>query len=52
MPDLAMAVQTLPKKSGQEVLLYIKNNNVYKHIPVIMLTISSESDIISSYQNK
>lgn len=38
--------------SGQEVLTYIKSNNKFKQIPVIMLTTSSsEKDIITSYKN-
>lgn len=38
--------------SGQEVLIYIKSNDKFKQIPVIMLTTSSaEKDIITSYKN-
>jgi CheY-like chemotaxis protein len=40
------------KKNGHEVLVHIKNSDVLKHIPVIMLTTSSaESDIRAAYQN-
>jgi len=38
--------------SGHEVLMYIKNSDKYKHIPVIMLTTSSaEKDILQSYKS-
>lgn len=51
-PDLVLLDINLPKISGHEVLLYIKNNAKYKHIPVIMLTTSSsEKDIFKSYNN-
>ena len=51
-PDLILLDINLPKMSGQEVLTYIKSNNKFKQIPVIMLTTSSsEKDIITSYKN-
>jgi CheY-like chemotaxis protein len=51
-PDLVLLDVNLPKVSGQEVLMYIKNNDKYKSIPVIMLTTSSaEKDILQSYKN-
>jgi len=52
MPDLILLDINLPKKSGHEVLQYLKNSADFKHIPVIMLTTSSsEKDILNSYQN-
>lgn len=51
-PDLILLDINLPRKSGQEVLQYIKTNGNLKHIPVIMLTTSSsEKDINQSYNN-
>jgi CheY-like chemotaxis protein len=51
-PDLVLLDINLPKKSGQEVLQYIKNTMRYSKIPVIMLTTSSaERDISAAYQN-
>ncbi len=51
-PDLILLDVNLPKKNGHEVLHYIKKNENFKHIPVIMLTTSSsESDILKSYKN-
>jgi CheY-like chemotaxis protein len=51
-PDLVLLDINLPKKSGHEVLMYIKTHKNYKHIPVIMLTTSSsEKDILLSYNN-
>jgi len=51
MPDLVLLDINLPKMSGHEVLTYIKNNEKYKQIPVIMLTTSSsEKDILLSYK--
>jgi CheY-like chemotaxis protein len=52
IPDLILLDINLPKKSGHEVLVYLKNNEKYKQIPVIMLTTSSsEKDIVTSYKN-
>ena len=51
-PDLVLLDINLPKMSGHEVLMYIKNNDKFKHIPVIMLTTSSsEKDILQSYKS-
>ncbi len=52
VPDLILLDINLPKKNGIEVLKFIKENNLYKHLPVIMLTTSSsEKDIMASYRN-
>ncbi len=52
MPHLVLLDINLPKINGHEVLAYIKNNEKYKSIPVIMLTTSSaEKDILQSYKN-
>jgi len=52
IPHLVLLDVNLPKVSGHEVLTYIKANDKYKYIPVIMLTTSSsEKDILQSYQN-
>ena len=52
LPDLILLDVNLPKKNGHEVLKYIKEHNLLKHIPVIMLTTSSaEKDILLSYRN-
>jgi len=52
IPDLVLLDINLPKKSGHEVLFYIKNSEKYKQVPVIMLTTSSsEKDILGSYRN-
>lgn len=51
-PDLVLLDINLPKKSGQEVLHYIKSNDKYCQIPIIMLTTSSaERDIERAYKN-
>lgn len=51
IPDLILLDINLPKMSGHEVLKYIKESDVLKHIPVIMLTTSSsESDIMDAYK--
>ena len=52
VPHLILLDINLPRASGHEVLMYIKNNDKYKSIPVIMLTTSSsEKDILQSYKN-
>jgi len=52
IPDMILLDINLPKKSGSEVLHYIKTSNAYKQIPIIMLTTSSsEADITQSYKN-
>ncbi len=51
-PDFILLDINLPKKNGQEVLWFIKSNELLKYIPVIILTTSSsEKDIIQSYNN-
>lgn len=51
-PDIILLDINLPKKSGHEVLEFIKTHIDLKHIPVIMLTTSSsDSDIRKSYKN-
>src|SRR5277367_4826917 len=52
MPHLVLLDINLPKVSGHEVLMHIKNEERFKSIPVIMLTTSSsEKDILQSYKN-
>ncbi len=52
IPHMILLDINLPKMSGHEVLMYIKNNERFKSIPVIMLTTSSsEKDILQSYRN-
>lgn len=51
-PDLVLLDINLPKKNGQEVLLYIKQHPLHSKTPVIMLTTSSsERDILMAYKN-
>lgn len=51
-PDLVLLDINLPKKSGQEVLQYIKQHPLHSQTPVIMLTTSSaERDILLAYKN-
>ena len=51
-PDLILLDVNLPKMNGHEVLIAVKSNENFKHIPVIMLTTSSsEKDIYQSYKN-
>lgn len=49
-PDLILLDLNLPRKDGREVLAEIKNDEILKHIPVVVLTISdAEADILKSY---
>ena len=51
-PNLVLLDINLPKVNGHEVLKHIKTSDSLKHIPVIMLTTSSDqNDINKSYQN-
>ena len=50
-PDVVLLDINLPKKSGHEVLQYIKKGPLYTHVKVIMLTTSSaERDILAAYK--
>jgi len=52
-PDLVLLDINLPKMSGHEVLVYLKANERFKSIPVIMLTTSSsKKDIVLCYKNQ
>jgi chemotaxis family two-component system response regulator Rcp1 len=49
-PDVILLDLNLPRKDGREVLLEIKNDDLLKFIPVVVLTTSdAEEDVISSY---
>jgi CheY-like chemotaxis protein len=51
-PDLIILDVNLPKKSGHEVLYELKQDSVYKKIPVVILSTSSSiKDINLSYDN-
>lgn len=50
-PDLILLDLNLPKKDGREVLQKIKSDPNLQHIPVIILTTSTnEEDIFQSYK--
>lgn len=52
IPDLIFLDLNLPKVSGQEVLVQIKNDDVLKLIPVLVLTTSeSDKDIMDAYRH-
>lgn len=49
-PDIILLDLNLPRKDGREVLEEIKQDEVLKRIPVVVLTTSDdESDILASY---
>jgi len=49
-PDLIILDLNLPRKDGREVLAEIKSDNILKHIPVVVMTISqADEDILKSY---
>ncbi len=49
-PDIILLDLNLPRKSGHEVLAFIKSKDHLKRIPVIILTSSkAEEDIVLSY---
>lgn len=50
-PDIILLDLNLPKRNGREVLTEIKNDDLLKKIPVVILTISrAEEDILKSYE--
>lgn len=50
LPDLVLLDLNLPRMSGQDVLVHIKQSPHYKHIPVIVLSSSkAEQDVLLSY---
>lgn len=50
-PDIILLDLNLPKRNGREVLTEIKNDELLKKIPVVILTISrAEEDILKSYE--
>jgi len=50
-PELILLDLNLPKKSGLEVLEFIKSDSELKKIPIVMLTTSkAEEDIVRSYK--
>ncbi len=50
-PDLVLLDLNMPRKDGRETLAEIKTDDKLKHIPVIILTVSSaEEDIIKAYK--
>ena len=52
IPQLVLLDIKLPKIDGLEVLKTIRESEEFKHIPIVMLTTSTEeSDIITSYDN-
>jgi len=51
VPDLILLDLNLPKMDGRELLQRIKEDQVLKVIPVVILTTSeAEEDIVKSYQ--
>lgn len=51
LPDLVLLDLNMPKKNGYEVLIDVKGDEALRHIPVIVLTTSSDrSSIMKAYQ--
>jgi len=51
-PDLILLDLNMPRKDGREVLQEIKNDDVLKTIPVVIMTTSrEEQDVMTSYSS-
>ena len=51
-PDFIILDINLPKLNGHEVLKYLKSEEEFRSIPVIILTTSSaKKDVVSAYNN-
>ena len=51
-PDVILLDLNLPRKDGREVLKELKEDDVLKRLPIVILTTSSaEEDIIKTYNN-
>ena len=52
-PEVILLDLNLPKKSGHEILKYCRQNEKFRHIPVIILTTSdSQDDINKCYEQE
>lgn len=52
MPDMVLLDINIPKRSGLEVLQYIKTNDYLRHLPVVMMSTSqSRHDVMRSYRS-
>lgn len=50
-PDLVLLDLNLPKKSGHEILHFVRNDKKLETLPIIILTTSeNERDIVKGYQ--
>ncbi len=50
-PDIIVLDLNMPKKDGRQVLAELKQDPVFKHIPVVILTTSEdEADVMKSYE--
>jgi two-component system, chemotaxis family, response regulator Rcp1 len=51
IPDIIFLDLNLPRKDGREVLAEIKSDEMFKQIPVVIMTMSqSDEDILRSYR--
>lgn len=51
LPDLVLLDLNMPIMNGFEVLQYLKNSPIYRHVPVVILTTSdNEDDINRAYE--
>ena len=52
LPDLIILDQNMPKKNGKQTLVFLKSNNRFAHIPVIVYSTYTDDQLIKDCTKK